>query len=75
MQIRDARQDAMQTQPNRGSQEKASAVTLTISTLIKGVLSGLRRFLATKSPLKRMKNAFYFTLKGLFVIKTFKLLN
>ena len=28
---------------------------------IKGALSGLRQFLATKSPLKMMKTAFYFT--------------
>ena len=27
--------------------------------LIKGALSGLRQFLATESPLKVMKNAFY----------------
>ena len=32
-------------------------------------LSGLRKFLATESPLKMMKNAFYFTLKALFVLK------
>ena len=35
----------------------------------KGALSGLRQFLATESPLKMMKNAFYFTLKSLFVLK------
>ena len=29
--------------------------------LIKGALEGLRQFLATESPLKMMKNAFYFT--------------
>ena len=28
---------------------------------IKGELSGLKQFFATKSPLKMMKNAFYFT--------------
>ena len=33
----------------------------------KGILSGLRPFLATESPLKMMKNAFYFTIKALFV--------
>ena len=32
----------------------------------KGALSDLRQFLATESPLKMMKNAFYFTLKKLF---------
>ena len=42
--------------------------------LIKGALSGLRQFLATESRLKKMKNAFYFTLKVLFVLKLFKFL-
>ena len=41
---------------------------------IKGALSGLRRFLATESPLNIMKHAFYFTLKVLFVLKIFKFL-
>ena len=36
---------------------------------IKGALSGLKRFLATESPLKMMKTAFYFTLKSLFVLR------
>ena len=36
------------------------------------VLSGLRQFLATESPLNMMKNAFYFTLKALFVLKIFE---
>ena len=34
-----------------------------------GALSSLKQFLATESPLKMMKNAFYFTLKALFVLK------
>ena len=34
-------------------------------TSFKGALSGLRQFLATESPLKMMKNAFYFTSKAL----------
>ena len=42
--------------------------------LFKGALSVLRQFLATESPLKMMKNAFYFTLKAFFVLKTFKFL-
>ena len=42
---------------------------------IKGPLSGLRQFLATESPLKMMKNAFYFTSKALFVLKIFKFLS
>ena len=37
----------------------------------KDTLSGWRQFLATESPLKMMKNAFYFTLKALFVLKIF----
>ena len=41
----------------------------------KGALSGLREFLTTKSPLKIMKNAFYFTSKALFVLKIFKFLS
>ena len=35
---------------------------------IKSVLSGLERFLAFESPLKMIKNAFYFTLKAHFVL-------
>ena len=41
----------------------------------KGALSGLGQFLATESPLKMMKNAFYFTSKALFVLKIFKFLS
>ena len=41
----------------------------------KGTLSGLSQFLATESPLKMMKNAFYFTSKALFVLKIFKFLS
>ena len=36
-----------------------------LNTLFKGALSGLRRFLATESPLKMIKNTFYFTSKAL----------
>ena len=43
--------------------------------LIKAALSGLRRFLATESALKIMKNAFWFTSKALFVINIFKFLS
>ena len=42
---------------------------------IRGALSGLRQFLATESPLKMIKNAFYLTLKALFVLKIFKFLS
>ena len=41
----------------------------------KGALSGLKQFLATESPFKMMKNAFYFTLRALFVLKIFKFLS
>ena len=39
----------------------------------KGALSGLRQFLAIKSPLKMIKNGFYF--KAFFVLKIFKFLS
>ena len=42
--------------------------------VIKGTLSGLIQFLAAESPLKMMKNAFYFTSKALSVLKIFKFL-
>ena len=32
-----------------------------------GALLGLKQFLTAESPLKMMKNAFYFTLKTLFI--------
>ena len=38
----------------------------------KDPLSGLRQFWATESPLKMIKNAFYFTSNALFVLKIFK---
>ena len=41
------------------------------NTSLKGALSGLRQFLATRSSLKMMKNALYFTSKALFVLKIF----
>ena len=31
---------------------------------VKGALSGLRQFLTTETPLKMMKNSFYFTSKA-----------
>ena len=39
-----------------------------VENLIKGILTGLKQSLATESPLKLMKNVFYFTLKTLFVL-------
>ena len=41
---------------------------------VKVALSSLRRFLAAESPLKMIKNAFYFISKALFVLKIFKFL-
>ena len=41
-----------------------------IAGFFKGVLSGLIQFLATERPLKVMKNAFYFTSKAIFVLRT-----
>ena len=43
--------------------------------MLKDALSGLRQILATEVALKMMKNAFYFTLKSLFVLKIFKFLS
>ena len=40
-----------------------------------GALLGLKQFLTAESPLKMMKNAFYFTLKTLFILKIFKFLS
>ena len=38
----------------------------------KGMLSVLKQFLVTESPLKTMKKDFHFNLKALFVLKIFK---
>ena len=35
---------------------------------LKGPLSGLRQLLGTDNPLNIMKNAFYFTLRALFIL-------
>ena len=50
---------------------KSSQNTLSEKSFLflKGVLEGLRQFLATEIPTKMMKNAFYFTLKALFYLK------
>ena len=40
---------------------------------LKGVLLPLRQLLAIGSPLKMVKNAFYFTSKVLFILKIIKL--
>ena len=39
--------------------------------IFKGAVSGLRQLLATDNSLKVMENAFYFTLKALFLLKIF----
>ena len=47
---------------------------LHLKRLVKGTLLGLRQFLATGTPLKVMRNVFYFTLKALYVLKIFQFL-
>ena len=41
----------------------------------KGAHTGLKQFLATESPLKMMKKAFYLTLNALFALNIFKFLS
>ena len=43
-----------------------------VQVSIKGTLLSLSQYLANESSLKIMENAFYFTLKALFVLKIFK---
>ena len=45
------------------------------NNIVKDALEGLRQILTAQSPLKMMKNAFYFTLKSHFVLKIFKYLS
>ena len=45
----------------------ATLVRYIFTSLSKGPLLGLRQFLTIGSPLKMMKNGFYFMLKALFV--------
>ena len=42
---------------------------------VKDTLSGLRQYLGNESPLKMMKNAFYFALNAFFVLKIFRFLS
>ena len=49
--------------------------TKTTWYFFKGALTGLRQFWAIATPLKMMKNAFYFTSKALFVLTIFKFLS
>ena len=53
---------------------KQSILLFYINDAIKGTLLGLGQFLATESPLKMKKNAFYFTSKAFFVLKILKVL-
>ena len=56
--------------------QKRNLIRLTLNSIILiGSLSGLRQFLAIESPLQIMKNAFYFTLKALFILTIFKFLS
>ena len=48
---------------------------LTDKFLLKGAIEGLRQFLITENTLKMKKNAIYFTLRALFVLKIFKFLS
>ena len=45
------------------------------NNIVKDALEGLRQILTAKSPLKMIKNAFYFALKSHFVLKIFKYLS
>ena len=43
--------------------------------MIKGAPSALRQFFKIETPLKMMKNAFYFALNALVILKIFKFLS
>ena len=55
--------------------DKTATTLLFIAFNIKGALSGLIHFFPIESPLKMMKNAFYFTSETYFVLKIFKFLS
>ena len=46
-----------------------------VGKTVQSALSDLKQFMAIESPLKMMKNAFYFTLKALLLLKIFKFLS
>ena len=48
---------------------------ITSAVNLESALLGLRQFLATESPFKKVKNGFYFTLKILFVLMKFRFLS
>ena len=54
---------------------KSHKSPLLIANTVNSAVSGLRQFLATESPWKLKKNAFYFILKALFILKIFKFLS
>ena len=56
--------------------EKSALFPCSASVFVRQLrqIYGLRQFLATESPLNKMKMAFYFTLKAVFVFKFFKYL-
>ena len=45
---------------------------LLMANIVKGAASGLKKYLATESHLKMIKNVFYFILKAFFVFDMFK---
>ena len=46
-----------------------------MANIIKDTVLGLKQFLATESPLIFKKSTFYFILKALFALKTFRFLS
>ena len=54
--------------------KRVSILAQEVKCYVKGALSGLTKILAAESYLKMMKNAFYFTLKVLFVLRIFTFL-
>ena len=66
------------TTSNRSELFHVSSTQRVIFFLIPSFLSKAHSkvwFLASESPLKKIRNAFYFTLKALFVLKIFKFLS
>ena len=67
--------EILQIKRNHAHLNNKNKLHLLFSILMfKGALSGLRQFLTNETFLKMMRNAFYFTLKTLFVRKIFKFL-
>ena len=68
-------ENASENEAEKKEIKKKGFLMMKILRNLKCALSGLRQFLAAESPFKMMKNAFYFTLKALFVLKIFKFLS